>query len=382
MNHLKRLALITGFALSGAAVSLYQTFHFFQVRNGTAGFQSFCTFGAFDCDAIESSPYAELIFGIPLSSFAFGFFIALAITAWIGRNLYWKNEIQRILRIFTGVSLSFSFIYLGIMIGVIGKLCLLCLVIDFLSLILFGLAWSMKPAPTNEAPLDRNKWKNILTLFAACVFGAALFSQTLDERKIPEEYVENFLKTTLEKTPVAYEIKKTDIVIGSPQAPITILKFADFQCPGCGMGAKNLQPILKRYPGKIKMIYKALPFDQHCNPEVKRSMHPVACQAAYIAYCANEQGNYKKVYETFFENQDKLSHSDLVEMAISVGIKEEQLKNCLASDRPRNAVTVDLLDAKKLKIDATPSFLVNGRIVKGALLSKIWIRLIDKLLEN
>ena len=82
----KSLNLIAGLALAGLVISAFQISHFFDVRTGQAAFASFCKIGAaFDCNAIDASPYAELFAGLPLAAAAAGWFLSILVLSILAR---------------------------------------------------------------------------------------------------------------------------------------------------------------------------------------------------------------------------------------------------------------------------------------------------------
>jgi protein-disulfide isomerase len=84
-------------------------------------------------------------------------------------------------------------------------------------------------------------------------------------------------------------------VIGSQDAPVTIVEFSDFECPFCGRFFKETYPRLKaRYidTGKVKIVFRHFPLV---------SIHPSASNAAIAAECASRQGKFAEYHDTLFE---------------------------------------------------------------------------------
>src|SRR5690606_28441524 len=86
-----------------------------------------------------------------------------------------------------------------------------------------------------------------------------------------------------------------DYYVGSPQAPIQIVEFFDYECPFCRKFYGTLRDILKDYEGKYLLVYKNFPIDASCNPSIKFKAHEHACYAAHVARCAGEQGKFHEV---------------------------------------------------------------------------------------
>src|SRR5690349_14367993 len=87
------LTLLNIIALLGVGVSVSLAQHFYEIRNGTAAFKTFCNISqAFNCDIVAASRYAEFIPGVPLASLVSGWFLALFFISVIARNPYWFRE--------------------------------------------------------------------------------------------------------------------------------------------------------------------------------------------------------------------------------------------------------------------------------------------------
>lgn len=168
----------------------------------------------------------------------------------------------------------------------------------------------------------------------------------------------------------------TSIDIGGPtkgntKAPVTIVEFSDFQCPFCKQAASTLNGVLKSYGDKVRLIYKHLPL----------SIHPQAFQAAQAATCAANQDKFWEYYDVLFRISD-MSLGNLQKIAQEVSLNLEQFNLCLNSESSKEAVKRDIQEAKSLKIEATPTFLINGRLVKGALSEADFKKVIDNELHK
>jgi predicted DsbA family dithiol-disulfide isomerase len=148
---------------------------------------------------------------------------------------------------------------------------------------------------------------------------------------------------------------------GSPQlgpatAPVTIVEFGDFQCPFCKRAEPTLTEVLKKYGKKVRLVYMdfPLPFHQH------------AMEAAEGARCAKEQGKFWPFHDHLFENQEKLSKSDLKETAKKLGLNTKRFDACLDKGKYRSAIEADVAEGHKLGVSGTPAFFINGRPLSGA----------------
>ena len=108
-----------------------------------AGFKSVCSVGPFDCETVELSRFAELIPGIPLSSFAMGWYLAFFITLFFLKNRAWEREAGRVVFGFSSVAAILSTFYLIIMATVLKSFCLFCLIIDFINWASLVIVWNL-----------------------------------------------------------------------------------------------------------------------------------------------------------------------------------------------------------------------------------------------
>jgi len=143
---------------------------------------------------------------------------------------------------------------------------------------------------------------------------------------------------------------------GSEKAPVTIVKFEDFQCPFCKEVQPTFNELLSQYDGKIKLVHKDLPLD---------SLHPRARQAAEAARCAYEQGKFWDYHDKLYANSPKASADDLKSFAKEVGLNVDSFDRCFVSGKYKAVVQQDLNEGAQLGLTGTPTFFINGREISG-----------------
>ncbi len=149
-----------------------------------------------------------------------------------------------------------------------------------------------------------------------------------------------------------------DPSMGPANAPVTIIEFSDYQCPYCEVWYKQVyQQLLASYPNQIRFVYRDLPL----------SMHPEAVPAAEAANCAGEQNAYWKYHDALFSQKYGLSRTAYDQYATDLGLDLKAFAACLDSHRYQGEIQADASDAARVGISGTPSFVVNGRILIGAL---------------
>ena len=155
-------------------------------------------------------------------------------------------------------------------------------------------------------------------------------------------------------------------VIGDADAPVTIVEYTDFQCPYCARHALETFPQIEEdlvETGKVRYVFKDLPLT---------SIHPQAMLAAEASQCAGAQDGYLAMHTKLFEKQEAWSgQADAAELlagyAAEIGLDGERFASCLENQETVDAVQADMEEAISVGITGTPAFLINGRLVSGAM---------------
>ena len=155
--------------------------------------------------------------------------------------------------------------------------------------------------------------------------------------------------------------KRIDVDTGGPatgarNAKVTVVMFSDFQCPYCRQSFGTVKRILENYGESVKLVYKHLPLDIHSD----------AFPAARASVCADRQGKFWEYHDALFSS-DNLSENNLLNIAKKLALDQTEFKTCLNAESSRLEVVKDLQEAKRLKIDGTPAFYINGIQVNGAI---------------
>lgn len=145
---------------------------------------------------------------------------------------------------------------------------------------------------------------------------------------------------------------------GDPNAPLTIIEFADFQCPACMQFFQQVVPLVQSefiQTGKAKYLYYDFPL-------VK--VHNHAFLAARAGHCAEDQGKFWEFHDTLYRNQPRWvpearPERTLEGYAKDLGMDGDAFKTCLESDKHADVVTANLELANQLQLDGTPSIMVT-----------------------
>lgn len=149
--------------------------------------------------------------------------------------------------------------------------------------------------------------------------------------------------------------------VGSPTAKVTLVEFADFQCPACGAFYPDMKKILSEYKGKIHYVYRHFPLPSHRN----------AMRAAYASQAAGAQGKFWEMHDLLFEKQSAWSETAdplpvFIEYAKQLELDTEAFASAVSENTGAAVVQKDLRDGSKAGVNATPTVFVNGKKVEGA----------------
>lgn len=158
-------------------------------------------------------------------------------------------------------------------------------------------------------------------------------------------------------------------ILGNKNAPITIVEFSDFQCPYCRESFEINKQILQIYGDKVKFVFKHLP------------LHSKSFSAAQASFCADRQGKFRDYHDALFALKD-FTNENLDNIAEKIGLNLAVFKGCVNSELSRSAVLKDAQEAQRLGIDGTPSFFVNGRLIKGVISLEDFTRIIESEFEG
>jgi len=176
--------------------------------------------------------------------------------------------------------------------------------------------------------------------------------------------------------PRRYEVSlDNNAVKGSPDAPVTIVEFSEFECPFCGVYSRDTYPqIAKAYieTGKVKYVFRHFPLNFHANAQ----------KAAEAAECASEQGKFWEYHDVLFANQSALDVASLKKYASDLGLDAAKFDACLDSGRMADEVAKDAAEGASYGVTGTPAFFVNGLKLKGAQPFEVLQRLIEEELAK
>ena len=156
--------------------------------------------------------------------------------------------------------------------------------------------------------------------------------------------------------------------MGDPEAPVRIDEFSDFQCSACQyFHDETLKPVIETYvkTGQVYFVYHNFPVTDAGSPQKESQA------AAQASYCAAEQGRFWQYHDLLFanrigENVGGFTTARLEAMGEALGLGSE-FKQCLRKERYRDRLIEDIRMGQEAGVNSTPSFLINGQLVVGAM---------------
>jgi len=171
--------------------------------------------------------------------------------------------------------------------------------------------------------------------------------------------------------PPTAEVNTTKAYVnGASDARVTLVEFADYQCPYCQKVNPEIQKLKKEYGSALTVIYKDFPLPMHSQSQ----------KAAEASRCAGEQGKFWEYHDVLYYSKE-LGVDALKEHARVLKLNEDKFDTCLDSGAEADTVKADLAEAKSLGLTGTPSFFVNGHFFSGVVDYDVLKQMIDQQLN-
>lgn len=155
-----------------------------------------------------------------------------------------------------------------------------------------------------------------------------------------------------------------DHIVGSPNAPIVLVEYSDFQCPYCSVVYPTLKRIVEESNGQIAWVYREFPLT---------SIHPQALPAANAAECIAKQlgqDGFWKYADAVFNNQAKLNPDYSASLAKQFGADMAAYNSCISSSEFGKVIDADTAEAEDAGGTGTPfTVVVNTKTGKAAPIS-------------
>ncbi len=400
MHHRKKLIAILILSLVGLATSLYLTYLHIHIVAGDMTDSSLCDMSRrISCSAVAASPQAEW-FGIPiawLGAMVYLMFLIFTLIAIVRPEKNTASAIGLIL-VISAAAVVIDGYLAYIMAFEIGSLCLFCVLTYALNIVILFLCLRAgkslpKGFPINAInamiPMSGKTSLAFVTGFILVVSTSALGGQKLNQ--IQEHALASFDEAGYMQFRAHAKRFQTDVssdpFLGARDAALTIIEFSDFQCPHCRKANRVLESILPVYLDRVKLVFKNMPIGIECNEKFRaqskgRDLHPAACALARLGEAAYKQGRFWPTHDLIFSRQKDFgnqapSMETLLKLAEDAGLDVARAEKDMASPETKEAIRADLADANRVDVNGTPTFLLNGLLIRGLPPPKIFQRMIE-----
>ena len=164
------------------------------------------------------------------------------------------------------------------------------------------------------------------------------------------------MQTGVGTSQLAVPVTADDHIIGPENAPVTLVEYADYECPYCQRIYPELKKLQEEFAGKVAVAFKDFPLPTH----------PHAKKVAEAARCAAEQGRFWEFHDLLFDGHQKLDLPQLKEYARVLKLDAARFDHCLDAGEQAAAVQKDFAQGQRLGLTGTPSFFINGHFLSGA----------------
>ena len=199
-------------------------------------------------------------------------------------------------------------------------------------------------------------------------FGADKYREGLGEDQVRQAVVQKYFDDNV--TFDFFDLKDAPRK-GAAKGRVTMVEFADFECPHCALLAKLMPEVLKAYPNDVTLYFKnyPLPFHQFAEP------------AARACFAAGKQGKYWQMNELVFSNQTTLAAEKFGEYANELGLNASKFKADMESAEAHAYVDRDKAEGQKAQINGTPTLYINGKLYYGEKTVEAIKAQLDKVLK-
>jgi protein-disulfide isomerase len=157
------------------------------------------------------------------------------------------------------------------------------------------------------------------------------------------------------------EISEEEWIKGNPKATVTLVEYSDFQCPSCAMFYPTVRKLETDFGAQIRIVYRHFPL----------GFHPHANLAAQAAEAAGKQGKFWKMHDLIFDQQQEWSamvgsaRGRFLGYAKELALDMDRFEADLDAKPTREAVETDRRSGERLGVSSTPTFFLNGVMIRN-----------------
>ena len=313
------------------------------------------------CDLVTNGPLGNISLGgflWPVSFVGIAWFVSIAAlwmnTRGTSKSLLWFVRL--------GVLGSLGFV-IAMIVG--GHFCKWCALVHFFNLVLWICA-ELRIRSTKNVWGSGDAKSFVFLLVSTSLFIGVLYlfassKKSADDKKAGEENVSEIINPAADSSTLA--LLESKHRFGSPDAPIQVVVFTDYQCPDCKRYETELARIYKQRKD-LSIVVKHFPFNFDCNDEIgSMKLHANACwaaRAAETAYILGGDSGWERMHTWLFENGGSFTDATFDGDLIALGFNPKEFVATMKSQITLNNVKSDAVDGRALGILFTPMIFING----------------------
>ena len=306
------------------------------------------------CDQVRASRFAHIA-GIPTPLFGvvmYGF-LALLIFAEPLVAPASGALLRRAVAVIAGTGVIASAVLTVIEAFIIHAWCTWCVLQAISITLIFILALTLLGSRFDDRARSRAAfWRHALVLVLAIVVGARAFTWLERRERAPVE------AAAPSAADVASRLVRPDShSTGNPQASVTLVEFADLQCPSCVAAAPEMRALRRLYRDRVRFVFRQFPLEQ---------IHVYALKAAEASECAARQGKFWQALDRFYSANGDLKDDSLQRYAGELGLDTATFQSCLGSNATLAVIQRDREDGHALGVRGTPTFFLADQRIVGA----------------
>ena len=377
----KSRTLLLAFSLLGLGASIVSSYVHYKLLTDPT-YVSFCDVNSqVSCTQAYLSQYGSFL-GVPVALGGVIFFaVASALSGLAGsRTSRARDNTPGYIFIWSTIGLAFVMYLAWASYVVLGLFCILCAITYVSVIALFIISggatkYPMTSMPGRAARDLRTLVSSPVALVMLLVIGvgsvaliASFPSETSAQAAQEEAYATYQPLTEQQRAQLEawWAVQpKVDIPVPADEGTkVLIVKFSDYQCPGCRSAYEALKPVLAKYEGQgVQLVKKHYPLESECNPGIQMGApHYGSCEAAAAYEMAKGTPHLAKMDEWLFDNQQTLTKD-------SVRRGAEEIAGIANYDERYDAVLetvkTDAGLGKLLNVRSTPTIYINGRMLPG-----------------
>ena len=157
-------------------------------------------------------------------------------------------------------------------------------------------------------------------------------------------------------------LRENEWIYGDREAPATLIEYADFQCPACGVYYPLIKTLEQNFPDKLAVVFRHFPLS---------AIHFNALPAARVAEAAGKQGKFWEMHDKLFEKQNEWSDLNsgkakdaVIKYAETMGLDKNLFESQIDSSEVKDKVEADSKSGLKSGVNSTPTFILNGKKIQ------------------